>query len=272
MQCPRCKGNNVVISREYSGSTNKVDYMRTGVKSSWFIPASKINESRQVKYRTVALCKECGNSWTVSSQSDNNSVILSVIVLVILIVLGIWAFKDDYNKKKSSETSSSESTLNTSSNDPTVIVTDKEIDTAIWKEEYTSIEEFEWSVDEDGITLGNYKTTGEDCKIRLSDRYTINGVDYHIYKLDGCFFCDDIKSVIVPEGVTEIVDYTFNSCKIKYLYLPSTLESFDGWNYFGDLKVLYYGGDEEQLNERFDTKDYLKNVKIEYNIDPSELK
>ena len=258
MQCPRCYSNNVTVNREFTGSTYKSNYMRTGIKHSWFFPSGIKEGSRSSHYRTIALCHNCGNSWYIASDADKTSSIFTWIIIIVLILGG---FKYYYKDRKTEE-----------KGDPTVINTDQKIDTDIWSKEYTSIEDFEWNLDEDGITLGRYKKNTKENKIRFSNRYTINGTDYHITKMDDCFFCEDIKSVIVSEGVVQIDNPTFNSCGLRYLYLPKSLEVFNGWSYLDlDLRELYYGGSEEEFYNKFDPKNYLDNVKIYFNVNPDDL-
>ena len=256
MLCPRCKENRIALQREYAGTSYSMDHMHTGISRSWFFPANRMNMNERASYRTIAICKNCGYTWTVSGDAQYSINLFGLIICIALIGFIVYRMREN---------------TNTVSGDPMIINTDREIDTDIWSKEYTSIEDFKWSIDENGITLGDYRKVRDNCKIRLSNRYTVNGVDYQVTKLDGCFFCDDIKSVIVSEGVTEIVYYTFNSSGIEYLYLPETLETFDGFSYLTGLKKLYYGGSEEQWNSRFDPKDNLKNTEIIFNASPDEL-
>lgn len=72
---------------------------------------------------------------------------------------------------------------------------------------------------------------------------------------------------------SKIKKNTFNSCGIEYLYLPSTLEEFDGWYYMDrNLKALYFCKSEEEFNEKFDIDEDIPNAKIEYNVNPDDLK
>ena len=253
MQCPRCKSENVTVNREYDATTQQ--------------------------YKTVAVCKNCGNAFNPNEKVELVAELYALaFVVIILLVLGFGSgiFQKMYKAHKENENrKAAEATEETTPEnyDPTVITTDKEVTSNVWNSEYTSIEDFDWDVDEYGIVLGDYKVYKDKCKIRLSDRYTINGEDYHIYYLEGCFFCANIKSVIVPEGVTKIKHNTFNSSKIEYLYLPSTLEEFDGWYYMdSNLKALYYGGSEEEFKEKFDLKGHIPDATIEYNVNPDDLK
>ncbi len=262
MLCPRCKSNSVLISREHAGTSYMVNHMTTGVKRSWFIPSERSNVQSDSRYRTIAVCRECGYTWSLSdSQQGGNA--LTLILFLILVYFAHRFIAGDFGSTKNGTSPK---------NDPTVITTDQEIDTDKWSKEYTSIEDFKWEADEDGITLGRYKKNTSDNKIRFSDRYTINGEEYHITKLDTCFLCEDIKSVIVCEGVTYIDGPTFNSCGVRYLYLPESLEEFDGFGYLKyDLRELHYGGSEEEFYNKYDPKDNLDNVKMYFNVNPNDL-
>ena len=281
MLCPKCNSANITFNRECSNIYSYGSNKRIHKDTSIFIPSDFNRTTTSVSYHTTALCKNCGYSW-IPEASGTGIILLKIwgfSLLLLLIGIGLMYFSIHSIIKKHSKSNTSTVTTEasvpestTENGDPTVITTDREIDTAIWATEYTSIEDFEWDVDENGIVLNKYNVSGsKDAKIRLSDCYTINGVDYHIYKLDTTFTFKDVKSVIVPEGVTEIVKCTFNTCGIEYLYLPSTLEEYTGWNYFHDLKTLYYGGSEEDFNNKFDTKDQLKDVTIIYDANPDEL-
>ena len=277
--CPKCSSANVTVNRECSNINSFECHKRIHKDTSIIFPADRNRSSTYVSYRTTALCKNCGYSWTVGSSTEGALSVLALCFIIILVGIGLMYFSLHllFNRHSNNETSTvtTEASIpetTTEKGDPTVITTDRVIDTNVWATEYTSIEDFEWDVNENGILLGEYKISGNrDAKIRLSDRYTINVVDYHIYKLDGSFTLKYVKSVIVPEGVTEIVNHSFNSSGIEYLYLPSTLEEYKGWYYFDDLKTLYYGGSEEDFNNKFDTNDQLKDVTIIYDANPDEL-
>ena len=74
----------------------------------------------------------------------------------------------------------------------------------------------------------------------------INGETCTVVSLDTTFALDSVISVVVPEGVRSMSNNVFNSCGLKFVYLPSTLTDFNGWDYFHELKKLYYGGTEDQ--------------------------
>lgn len=110
--------------------------------------------------------------------------------------------------------------------------------------EYAPLSDFEYYVDNESVILKDYK--GHSSVVRISPEYSIDGTPMPVIGLDGTFTLKSVESVIVPEGVTTIVHNTFNSSGIKYLFLPVSLTDFSGWNYFHDMKKLYYGGTREQ--------------------------
>lgn len=119
---------------------------------------------------------------------------------------------------------------------------------SVWANEYTPINDFRYHIDQENhtITLIRYdREPDEDIhKILLSPVYTLNGEDYTLISMgsDACFFGKTwIKSVIIPEGVTYIEGSCFNSCGVKDVYLPSTLESIPEslFSYLGDEYKVY---------------------------------
>ena len=122
-------------------------------------------------------------------------------------------------------------------------------DKVIWSGTATQLENFDYYVDGDNLTLTGYD--GEDKKVNIAPAYEVDGKSLKVTALDGTFTLDKITSIIVPEGVKTISDNAFNSSGVKYLYLPSTLTEFDGWHYFHDGEKLYFGGSEEQWKKLF---------------------
>lgn len=146
-------------------------------------------------------------------------------------------------------------------------------DKSIWARENTSIEEFDYYVEGTNIYLKDYK--GHSRKIKISSTYNINGTDYNVVKFsNGLFALGHVYSVILPEGLVYMPSNTFNSCGIKYVYIPSTLKaeetSYSFYDYFHDLEIIYYGGTEEQWKvltnnverSEIDAKQIIFNAKI----------
>ncbi len=119
---------------------------------------------------------------------------------------------------------------------------------SVWANEYTPINNFRYHIDEENrtITLISYDKGPDDDihKILLSPVYTLNSEDYTLVSMgsDACFFGKTwIESVIIPEGVTYIEGNCFNSCGVKDIYLPSTLEAIPEslFSYLGDEYKVY---------------------------------
>lgn len=122
-------------------------------------------------------------------------------------------------------------------------------DKIIWAGTATQLESFEYYLNGESITLTGYSDS--DKKVNIAPEYDIDGNSCKVVSLDGTFVLDRITSAIIPEGVKSISDNAFNSCGVKYLYLPSTLTDFNGWHYFHDGEKLYYGGTEQQWNSLY---------------------
>lgn len=140
--------------------------------------------------------------------------------------------------------------------------------TSTWAVKATPLEDFDYYVDGKSLILTGYN--GTHSEINIASTYELDGKTVTVTSLEGTFTLDSVSSVIVPESVKSIADNTFNSCGIKYLYLPSTLKEFDGWTYFHNGEKLYYGGTEKQWNTLFtgkrkdlDFKQIVYEAKIE---------
>lgn len=135
---------------------------------------------------------------------------------------------------------------------------------SVWANEFTPINDFRYHIDKENhtITLISYdRGPDEDIhKILLSPVYTLNGEDYNLVSMgsDACFFGKTwIESVIIPEGVTYIEGSCFNSCGVKDVYLPSTLEEIPEnlFSYLGDEYTIYCNSVIDLPADR-DTTDY----------------
>ena len=120
----------------------------------------------------------------------------------------------------------------------------------IWTAKPTGIEDFDYYVDGDSLFVQEYN--GNDDKVYIDSKYEIDGKEISVSELkDGTFLFSDVESVILAEGISSLDDNTFNSCDVKYLYIPSTLEPKEAsfWRYFNDVEEIYYGGSNERWNE-----------------------
>ena len=147
----------------------------------------------------------------------------------------------------------------------------KETDVSgIWRVDSTPLSDFGYYIDGNEITLKDYK--GSSSRVNIAPEYEVDGNTYKVVALDGSFALENVKSVVVPEGVHYIANNTFNSCGIEYLYLPSTLEEFKGWDYFYDMQKLYFGGSEERFGKICDyERSRIDIVQIICNADINDI-
>lgn len=145
---------------------------------------------------------------------------------------------------------------------------------SVWATDYTDINEFNYYVDGNEIYVKRYE--GKEKKIKINSTYEIDGkTRYVVSFIDATFLCHKSESIVIPEGTKTLKSNIFNSCGVKFVFLPSTLEKPDDkfWGYFHDVEKIYYGGTEEQWNiictvDRFD----VDAKEIVFETDVSELK
>lgn len=113
----------------------------------------------------------------------------------------------------------------------------------------TPLSDFWVGLKKDGhtITLRAYETHDEKCII--PSEYTIDGETWYVTRIDdACFFGrTGLEYLVIPEGVTSIGHNAFNSCTVKEMYLPSTLENIEGIFEYLDHsdRTIYYAGTAE---------------------------
>ncbi len=127
-----------------------------------------------------------------------------------------------------------------------------------WATKTTPITDFNYSIDGDYVHLEEY--TGESDTVWIGAKYEIDGKTYITdCRLGGLFALNDVYSVIIPEGVLTVENNIFNSCDVKYIYIPKSLQLVDyGYNfydYFHDVEKVYYGGSEEDWKQLTNNKD-----------------
>ena len=233
MRCPNCGADDVKISGRMEGvaASSDIAYERSFVFPNH---RSKVRgqSGAQIMRQRVARCQKCGFDYPYltarevrNEQTESKySLIIVSAVIVALMVIGVVL---EHSPKQTDDTGETKSEVN-----------------SVWTAEHTPLDDFKYYIDGNEITLTDYN--GRDKKINIAPVYELEGKEYRVVSLDGTFSLGSVTSVIVPEGVISIADNTFNSTGIKFLYLPSTLEKFNGWSYFHDTQKLYYGGTEEQ--------------------------
>lgn len=145
---------------------------------------------------------------------------------------------------------------------------------SIWLEGYTDIDDFDYYMDGNEIFLTDFNSS--EKKVRINSSYEIEDSVYYVVSLDGVFARDNVKSVIIPEGVHSVGANEFNSSGVKFLYLPSTLQDIGDdsfWGCFRDAEKIYYGGSKEQWEQLCTVERSEIDVKqIVYDASPDDLK
>lgn len=231
--CPNCGGSNFRFELRSAGTTSKSNYYRTGIKKSWILPAGQKTRTSQRYQKSVGICQDCGYILDNEAQSKAAGAWIIVVLVVVFIV---YMF---VKEKKQEKDIANEN---------------------VWPSTYASLEDFDYYVEGGEIYLENYH--GDSEKVRIASTYVINGETCTVVSLDTTFALDSVISVVVPEGVRSMSNNVFNSCGLKFVYLPSTLTDFNGWDYFHELKKLYYGGTEDQWKNLYDGKKALDAEQI----------
>ena len=252
VKCPNCGApivngrctycNYTVPNQPNNTSTNPNTVRNTGTNQG-----RTINQNFEI-YKNVVT--------TAPKKKSKLKIIIGVIVG--LAIIGALFGNDSDKGTSNSGTSSSAEPENNS----------------VWAADYTDISEFDYYLDGENLYIKDYN--GREKKVRINSTYTIDGTERHVVALtDGTFALGRVDSVIVPEGVKRVENNTFNSCGIKFLYLPSTLEDvpYGFWSYFHDMEKIYYGGTEEQFWSICEQDRGDIDVKeIVYGANPDELK
>ena len=154
---------------------------------------------------------------------------------------------------------------------------EKELEESRWLTECSDISDFDYYLDGEQVVLKDHKTS--DKRIKICSTYEIDGKEYTITKFsEGVFALDNVYSVILPDTLKSMPSNTFNSCNIKYVYIPASLEYIEKgtpfYSYFHDVEAIYYGGTEEQWKKLTNDVDREKiDTKIiEFNVDLDDLK
>lgn len=206
----------------------------------------------------IASVKDSKNGIAIAGLICSSTSVLLFCILLFIALTSPTKSSDDLSVASQATVTGSEY-IEPESADPEPI--EKE---SVWANEFTPINDFRYHIDEENhtITLISYdKGPDEDIhKILLSPVYTLNGEDYNLVSMgsDACFFGKTwIESVIIPEGVTYIEGNCFNSCGVKDVYLPSTLEEIPEslFSYLGDKYQVYCNSVIDLPADR-DTNDY----------------
>ncbi len=250
-RCPNCGGNHYKYSLRSAGTTSRTNYYRTGTKNSLLFPSTTRTHRSQRLQKSVAVCADCG--YVSGGMTGSN---LKFMLLVFVVALAFF-----YPRYLSHQAEKEEEKK-------------RELTESIWASTYTPLESFNYKIRDGKICLTSYN--GEK-RVKIAASYNVNGKVLPVVELDGTFALDNIKSVIVPNGVTKMSNNVFNSCGVDYVYLPASLTEFKGWSYFHDLEQLYYGGSEEQFkalynNDKDPDLSKIDAKEIIFNADITSLK
>ncbi len=263
VSCPNCGSTNIIFQREQSGSvgaqTNKV-YVVPAKKSHgclywtligwWWKPVYWVLigwwwnlffhrrnrgglgfwADKSINH-TMAVCQNCGYSWTAKGSGSQSKIIKGVLIFVgILVFIGIigtiFGGKDG-NKI----TTSGDASAGT---------------------EKPAIEDFTYDISGDKILLKSY--TGSKELLEVAASYEIDG---KIYQTDISDFQagignHNVKTLILDEGITEIKTSIFNSSNVKKVFFPKSLTLVYDYtlSYLhpskGEKVSIYYAGTQEE--------------------------
>lgn len=248
-KCPKCGSSDFHYELRSGGTTSRSSYYRTGSKKSWIIPSGMRSHSSNRKQIAVGICPNCGYTKR-KNEASGCSTILGLIVILSIISAIVYGCIDTKSRNNS-----------TSNKSPVA---------EIWAVEYTPLEDFDYYIDHDQIFIKDYK--GRNEKVYIASKYTVDGKEMVVEELEGVFALDRISSAIISPGIKKMKSNIFNSCGVKNVYLPASLEDFDGWNYFHNGEKLYYEGTEEQFKSicKAERKD-VDFTQIIFNTSLSEL-
>ena len=250
--CPKCGSNRFHYEVRSAGSRSTTYHYRRRGKG-WFFPSGKSVRSSVRRHKRIGICPNCGYVEDFEGTAKAGCFIILVIFVAII---GITEGGKDFlnRNKKTVNIDKPKTMLNTTyfetkTAKPVIQVSpDLKNSTSVWAENITPIEDFDYYIDGEYIFLKRYE--GKAKKVRIGTEYTVGGKVYHLAdSVEGLFVASNVSSVILPEGIRKMANNIFNSCGVKYMYLPKSLEtdiSFSGfYRYLHDAEEIYYGGSED---------------------------
>ena len=163
-----------------------------------------------------------------------------VLIAVILAIILFSHLGNLFNSNSKEENNGTQSTQ-------------YEVDTQISKPEewiYPLLDDFEYSYQDKGIILGEYK--GNATSIVIPESYEVEGHILPVKKLDGTFKnYTSLVNLVIPEGVEHVQYTTFQKTNtLKHIFLPASMTGSETiLDDFSDGEILYYGGTEEQWHK-----------------------
>ena len=259
--CPKCGSNRFHYELRSAGTKSTTRYYRTGIKKSWVVPSGRRTYSSDRKQESIGICPDCGYTEKQQTQGGIGCAAIIVVIIVLAIVSAASGNRNE-NNSGSVKAQPSTTAISTSTNNDGKVtepqITELPVVESIWATEYTPISDFEYYIDHDKIIIEDYR--GKSEKVYVAPAYEVDGVMMDVIELEGVFALDNIESAIISHGIKKMRNNIFNSCGVKYVFLPSSLEEFDGWNYFHKAERLYFEGTEDEFNAICDEE--RKNIDV----------
>lgn len=230
MNCPKCGGTNIEFTRE-NGSTFGASSASGKIKGKKLRGISV--SSQNTRYKTVALCHDCGWTWQVKGEQeekDKHAAMGCLTLLLILVAVFIVFF------------------LGSSDDDQS----DTAEPSARWASSPTPLDDFEISVDGDTLYLESYM--GDSPNIWIDSQYSLDGTTYSVSLDDMSLMGEKVVSVIIGDGITSTYPAIFNSTSVERIYIPLSLSPiYDNTLAYVDdsLTEIYYGGTAEQWDSSY---------------------
>lgn len=237
--CPKCGSSRFHYELRAGGTSSTTRYYRTGIKKSWIIPSGRRSYTSSREQHTIGICPDCG--YTERQQSKRGDGCATILGTIIILAIVFAVFRSCTGIESSKNSGSLKATTNqeAQNNEPGH-------ENSIWASEYTPISDFKYYIDHDKIVIVDYR--GRDKKVYVAPAYEVDGIMMDVAELEGVFALDNIESAIISHGIKKMESNIFNSCRVKYVFLPSSLEEFDGWDYFHEVERLYFEGTEDEFN------------------------
>ncbi len=276
MICPNCGHDHIKITTLHAGNTKNQAGFGTIFAGLFSIAnvGGVSTENTRIQYMHEAECQDCGYVWnfvTIDDVNKEKSTAKSRLIgfgallglLLAFFVYGVFASPSTASSGNSSANQTTQTEIAASSN--------------VWATEPNPITDFDYYLDEGYVFLKEY--TGKSKQVEIASEYIIDGKTYQTAStIEGLFALKSINSAIIPEGITQMANNTFNSCGVKYVYLPKSLEpndsSYGFYKYFHNVEKIYYGGSKEDwavLTNNADRAN-IDAVEIIYDASINDLK
>lgn len=180
--------------------------------------------------------------------------IFKIIVLAIAIILIVSLAK--FQEKKDNTTKSDYSS--------SIYVNNEVSSTQVENPDDDQGDDFDFEISGENIILKSY--TGNNHTIAIYPQYDVDGEIYTTDLSDFQVGSNDVDTIIFVNGITEVKTSIFNSCNVKKVYFPKTMECVYDYtlSYLhpddGECIQIYYEGTEDEFLEIF--KKY-KRTKVE---------